>query len=110
MTTYSYEINMYHPSLGEIYDENGKWYNTLEYCENNLLKRLNSNKFKNDMIENDVGVNCYADIYIITNEQILNNNQYFPTNYRIIKKIQKIIYDTCDGFEKIIDNTDLLLI
>ena len=113
MHQYTYKIYMY-GDLGEIFDETGKWYNNLQYCENILIHRVNGNKFREEMIENDVDCNCFVDIYIINNERLNNIDSekystiYFQSKYRIIKLIKKIIYDPYSGFSNRINIKDLL--
>ena len=103
MTKYSYQIHQYTNNLGEIYDEQGKWYNQLDSCENNIIKKLNGKNFQKELYDN-YEVSCYLDIYIITDDCITEeqeetyNYYYMKDRYKIIKKIEKLVF-YC-GFEK----------
>lgn len=98
MIKYAYEIHCYY-SLGEIYDYISSWYTNMDYCENNCLKKINSKKFKEELIENGVYDGLKLDIYIVTNEKennLLQMNNF--TEYIIIKRItNQIIYPDRDN-------------
>lgn len=115
MTQYTYQIHIY-GSCGEIYDEQGKWYNNIQYCEENLIKRLNGQKFIEEMNDNDVNYSCFVDVYIITNENLNNIDSekystiYFQDKYQIIKYMEKLKYEPGDGFYKKINSADLVIL
>jgi len=99
MIKYRYEIHCYSP-LGEIYDECSTWYSYLDTCEFNCLKKINSNKFKKTLFNNEcTDINCVIDIFITTNEKINRKNinhlskQQFFTQYKIIKHTKNLTPD-----------------
>ena len=92
MVKYRYKIHCHSSWGGEIYDKYSPWYNLLDNCEYNCLKKINSKKFKQELIDNECSIHCKIEVFITTDEKnirCLSHQQNF-SEYKVIKHIKNL--------------------